>query len=315
MKACGDGIRPSSARGPVQPHRQRDVAQVDVTGRALVEVVAAVAAGLHRLGEGPGVGAQHPQRRALVGGHIAGQADRSDRRALCGVFVEAHRIRPAPGRAEQFHALEHAADQGDVAVELARRLAGDHVQLGADAAVLVVVAAGADRTVAVRQPGVFAVAGHGEIAGETGPCGPAVAVGQGGEGQSARGPLELGGQVGLRAAQRPRLGRVVGVGIAELDHEVVLRTVDAGAVPEALACQGADVVGVFRREFRRQFDDDATAVQVHVQQVVGGWRVPVAVRRSGEDFLHAAVLGRRIGGQHRQRGQRQGQGQGQQGRA
>src|SRR3546814_10837720 len=61
--------------------------------------------------------------------------DRLDQHALRGVFVEAQRAGAARQHAEQFHAVDHAPDQGDVAVELARRLAVDHVELGAVARV------------------------------------------------------------------------------------------------------------------------------------------------------------------------------------
>src|SRR3546814_10542270 len=54
--------------------------------------------------------------------------------------------------AEQFHAVDHAPDQGDGAVELARRLAVDHVELGAVARVRGHAAPGADRAVAMRHP-------------------------------------------------------------------------------------------------------------------------------------------------------------------
>ena len=47
---------------------------------------------------------------------------------------------------------KHAADGDDVAIELARRLADDDVQLGAAAGVGPVVAAHADRAVTMRHP-------------------------------------------------------------------------------------------------------------------------------------------------------------------
>ena len=79
---------------------------------------------------------------------------------------------------------------------------------------------------------------------------------------------ELGGQLLLGAiGMRLRLGGVIGIGVAELHDEIVLRAIDAGAVPEAASRHRLDVGDVRRRESGRQFDDHAPAGQFHVQRV------------------------------------------------
>ncbi|MNV19719.1 hypothetical protein D3C71_1105960 [compost metagenome] len=159
------------------------------------------------------------------------------------------------------------------------------------------------------QPRLFAIAAYGEVTDEAGLAGPAIAVGQGGECQALGRALELGRQMLLGTAHRLGLGAVVGIHVAELDDEVVLRAIDAQPVPEVLARHGADVAGMLGGEFRRQLDDDAAAFQVHVQRVLRRRGMPVAGRRGLDDFLRATVLGGCIGSQQRQRGEHQGQGQ------
>ena len=68
-------------------------------------------------------------------GRSAAMRGAGDRRALLGLLVEAQRAGAARQRRQQLHAAQHAAGNHDVAVELARRLADDHVELGAAAGV------------------------------------------------------------------------------------------------------------------------------------------------------------------------------------
>ena len=66
---------------------------------------------------------------------------------------------------------------------------------------------------------------------------------------------------------------------------------------------------VRRREFRREFDDHASAFHVHVQRV-GRVQRPPCVRGCGiDDFLRASVFGRfRLGGERGNRNERKGAG-------
>src|SRR5207342_3583049 len=116
-------------------HRQRHVAQVDMPRGPLVPLVAAIAARFHQLGESRRVRAQQLQRHAVVFRYLRCKADRLDRGALFGLLVETERTGAARQHREQFDALDNAAHHGDVAVELARRLAGHDVQLGAVAGI------------------------------------------------------------------------------------------------------------------------------------------------------------------------------------
>src|SRR5450755_2297754 len=70
------------------------------------------------------------------------------------LLVEAHRPRATRHDGEQLDALHYAADERDVAIERARRLADDGVELGAVARIHGVVAPHADGAVAVDEPGL-----------------------------------------------------------------------------------------------------------------------------------------------------------------
>src|SRR3546814_17578541 len=96
------------------------------------------------------------------------------------------------------------ADRGDVAFELARRLAVDHVELGAGARVRGHAAPGADRAVAMRHPRLAfgRVARGGEAVHEADLRRPSVLVRQRVEVAAGGGAFELGRQLRLRAAQR-----------------------------------------------------------------------------------------------------------------
>src|SRR5450755_2078334 len=78
------------------------------------------------------------------------------------LLVEAHRPRATRHDGEQLDALHHAADERDVAIERARRLADDGVELGAVSRIHGVVASHADGAVAVDEPGLvpLRVAGY-----------------------------------------------------------------------------------------------------------------------------------------------------------
>ncbi|MNM64297.1 hypothetical protein D3C81_756870 [compost metagenome] len=164
----------------------------------------------------------------------------------------------------------------------------------------------------MRQPGLagLRVLTDREAVDEAGLRCPAIAIRQHTHLQTAVGTLEFGRQLALRAAERLGLGGIVGVGIAELHHEVVLRAVDAGAVPEVLVGEGLDVADMARSELRRQLDDHPPGRQVHVQQVGRVRRAPVAGRGGIKDLLRAAVGRGRAG----HGGQQAGQGEGGQGK-
>ncbi|KAG0732176.1 hypothetical protein G6F23_014578 [Rhizopus arrhizus] len=172
--------------------------------RALVEIIHAIAPRLHRIGEGLRIGTQHLYRRALGRRHVACPAGRHDRRSPLRGGVETHRCRSARGRAEQLHALQHAADQGDVAVQLARRLAGHHIECSADAAVFLVAAAGAQHAVAMRQPGLagLRVLADREAVYEAGLRRPAIPVRQHAHLQAGAGAFEFGRQLACGAADQ-----------------------------------------------------------------------------------------------------------------
>ncbi len=159
----------------------------------------------------------------------------------------------------------------------------------------------------MRQPGlaVLAVLAHREAVDETGLVGPAITVGQQADLEPLAVALELGRELARGAAERLCLGGIIGVGIAELHHEIVLRAVDALAIPEMLVGKGLDVGHVLRRECRGQLDDDAAGRQVHVQQVGRVGRAPVTVRRGVQYLLRAAVRRGRAG----QCGEQAGQGE------
>ena len=90
-----------------------DVADVDVGGGRGEPVFAAVAACLEELGEERGVGAQDFEGGAFGLRDVGGEADRFDRRALLGLFVEAEGAGAARQRRQQFHAAQDAANGDD----------------------------------------------------------------------------------------------------------------------------------------------------------------------------------------------------------
>src|SRR5690606_4094212 len=95
---------------------------------------------------------------------------------------------------------------------------------------------------------------------------------------------ELGRKLFPGATHRLAFGRLLGR-VAELDHEIVLRTIDAESVPVMLAGEGADVVDVRGREVRCQLDHHAPGRNLHVQQVGRIGRAPVRRLRCVEQFL------------------------------
>ena len=145
----------------------------------------------------------------------------------------------------------------------------------------------------MRQPGGagLGVAPRREAIDEANLRRPAVAVGQAVEPEASRSAVEFGRQFPLRRSQRSRLGRVIAIGIAELDHEVVLRAVDAQPVPEMFMSEDPDVGDVLGGEPRCQFDDDAARFQFQVQGVRRVQRAPGVGGCGIDDFLRAPVLG------------------------
>src|SRR5690606_37741471 len=140
---------------------------------------------------------------------------------------------------------------------------------GAVAGVSCDVAARADGAVAVRHPrlALGRVARRGEACHEADLRRPAVLVREGVEVEAGGGALEFGGTVRGRAAQRR--GRLAFLGrVAPLHDQVVLRAVDAYAVPVALVGEGADVRHVLGRELRRELDHHAAGGQLQVDRVV-----------------------------------------------
>ena len=153
--------------------------------RADNPVAAAVTPRFDDVGKALAVGLHHLQWHALVFRHFAAQADAFNRCVFFRVLVEAHVTAVVAAaawqRAEQFYALQDTADEGDVAVQVARRLTDDDVQLGAVAAVRRVVASGAEDAVAVGNPGAVFFCGDREAVRKADFFRPAVRVGQRGE--------------------------------------------------------------------------------------------------------------------------------------
>ena len=87
--------------------------------------------------------------------------------------------------------MQDAADEGDVAIQVARRLTDDDVQFGAVAAVRRVIASGAEDAVAVGNPGAVFFCGDREAVGKADFFRPAVRIGQGGEVQPLQRALKF----------------------------------------------------------------------------------------------------------------------------
>ena len=195
------------------------------------------------------------------------RADRDRRLAALGL-VEAEIAGAARAGGEQRHPLDHPADSGDVAVEVARRMADHRIELAARAGVRREVAADADAGVAMGEPGHArapdprrpASRPHGRPSAHSCP------------------ESRAGGSRGRRAAahirpaaarRRPAGSGDLGVAIAPLGDIIVLHPVDGGVVPPAGAGEAADVGDMDRREIGRELDDHRAAVgQIDDQQIL-----------------------------------------------
>src|SRR6185295_14573108 len=148
-------MRPIGARILLDvPDRDCQIADVDVPGGPQEPVLAAVAPRFDVFREQGCVGTQDFERRAFRCGQAAGEARAADEGAPAFflVVVEAERRAAARQRGEQFHAAQYLADQHDVAIQVAGRLADDDVQLRTAAGVGPVAARHADDAVAMRHP-------------------------------------------------------------------------------------------------------------------------------------------------------------------
>src|SRR5207302_8424606 len=110
-------------------------ANINVASLILVPFFAAVAPGFDEGLESGSVGAQQFQICSFAGGHVGGDAERFDRHVLLGFVIKTHCGRSARQCREQFDALDDAAKQRDVSVELARGVADNDVQFCSAAAV------------------------------------------------------------------------------------------------------------------------------------------------------------------------------------
>src|ERR1700687_3670948 len=137
--------------------RQGHVAQLDMTDRMDEPRLAPVSPRLHPPLER---GCVRPQRfplRSIGGRNDGGQRDAFQGDPLLMLFIEAQRACAARQAGEQLHSLEHPADGGDVAVQVAWTVAGDDVELGTIAAVGRVIPACAHYAVAVSEPDLTAL--------------------------------------------------------------------------------------------------------------------------------------------------------------
>src|SRR6185437_9236020 len=175
---------------------------------------------------------------ALIRRHIGGEAHRLDRLARLFGTVEAELSRSTRQRREQRHSLDDASDELDVAIELARRLTDDGIELAAVAAVYIVVPAGAHHPIAVDEPlaADLRVAGGRELSCEAGLRCIRVGVRQSGERNIFRGDDEFCRQRLLGGPERARV-----VGIAPLHDKIILHALYRETVEIVLAYELFDV--------------------------------------------------------------------------
>src|SRR5436853_537388 len=119
----------------------------------LEEIAAAIGPAGDELAEGRAVGAQSLVGRPLAGWHVRGEPGAGDRDVLGGLLVEAERLGAARARGQKGDPVHDPADQGDVEVEMARRMADHGVELAAGPGIRGEVAADADIAVAMGEPG------------------------------------------------------------------------------------------------------------------------------------------------------------------
>ena len=244
------------------------VAQIDAAGRPDEEIVLPVGARFHVGAEGRASRVHKLIRGALGGRDLARQPNHCDRHVLAFFLVESERLGSARQRAQAVDALDDPADDGDVAVEVARGVADHRIELAARARVGRQVAANADIAVAmgeVRRAGLGVVSDR-PASGEAGARRIVVGVAEWPDRKALQRAMIFGGRLGDDAG-RKRLGALV---IAPLDDVIVLDAVDCRAAPPAAFGQRADVGDMDRREFGRELDHDPRAIaKIHDQQVVG----------------------------------------------
>jgi len=235
-----------------------------------------------RLGVGEkrrGVGTQHFQLGALRRRHIRGEPQGLERRALLRVLVEAERPAAAGHHREPLHAGHHAPEQRDIAIQVSRRLAYYHVQLGTAATIHIVVPPGAHHAVAVHQPGAAdrRIGGDRKGIHESDFRRIGIRIRKPRDRETPQRALELGAHGAVRCADG-----LLAVRVAPLHDVVVLGAHDPQPVEVMPARQRLDIRDVVRGELRSELDDDAPGGQLQVQRVRGVERSPVRGSGSGQ---------------------------------
>ncbi len=130
----------------------------------------AIAASFDERGERGRIGPQLLELGSLRFRYIGRNTNGFDRHSLFGFFVKAERTGTARQRRQQLHSLHDPPDQCDIAVKMPGRLANDDVQLGAAAAVDIIVAPRTHHAVAVHHPGAteLQIPGSGKTIDESG---------------------------------------------------------------------------------------------------------------------------------------------------
>src|SRR5207248_1453085 len=120
--------------------------------RMFVPRIGARAAFFENAREGGAVGFERLGFWPLTWRNIASQTHPRDRNALRRFFIKTERARAARHHGEKLHAADHAADERDIAIEVARRLAYHRVEFAAVSGIGRHIAADAHHAVAVRKP-------------------------------------------------------------------------------------------------------------------------------------------------------------------
>ena len=173
------------------------------------------------------------------------------------LLVESERLGPARQRAQLLDALDHPADNGEVAVQVAGGVADDRVKLAAGPGVGVEPAPHADRGVAMgkRRPARLGAVRHRPAVGEARRRGIGIGRAQGRDPKALQAARIFGRRLGIDA-RGPRLFALV---IAPLRDIIVLHPIDRRARPIAASRQRLDIGDVNRREARRELEDDSAA--------------------------------------------------------
>src|SRR5437588_8245698 len=117
----------------------------------LVEIVVPVGANLQIGGKRGAARVQKFVGRALQHSHVAGEPNAGDGNILRLVLVEAERLSAPWQRTEAVDPLDHAADQGDIPIELARAVADHGVKLAAGSRVRSKIASDTNARVTMSQ--------------------------------------------------------------------------------------------------------------------------------------------------------------------